>query len=340
MSMISSSLLFKIDETCREFSNLGDKTKPFANKTVILFGDPLQLPSMGRPLFCSSKFKMFRIYNLKTIVRQQGDMAFAEILQSIRMGVVTKEAEEALRGRVIDRLDYKDLVEKRTTIVFSTRRACDEMNQQILDNIEGEEHVFTAIDTSMGNTQLSEVQKLRLEGKPEKFRTVIRLKVNATVVLRRNLDVAAGQVNGRRAIVEQICKDHTNAYNNYVMLQSLDGKERWAVKPIRQTIEDYGQDPYQRWQLPIDLGFASTVHRVQGMTLDDIVISLDETFFDSGQAYVALTRTKRLDQIRLLKFDKRAIFLDDYYRSLVTWMSHMDVHNTEGDKQYPFPRWT
>ena len=41
------------------------------------------------------------------------------------------------------------------------------------------------------------------------------------------------------------------------------------------------------------LGFAATVHRVQGMTVNDIIIKLDRSFFASGQAYVALTTNQK-----------------------------------------------
>ena len=47
----------------------------------------------------------------------------------------------------------------------------------------------------------------------------------------------------------------------------------------------------QRIQFPIALSWACTVHKVQGLTLDNIVVSLDlrkQRSFNYGQIYVAL----------------------------------------------------
>ena len=342
MSMIDNSVFSTIEDLCRHFVDFKDpfllKNKFFADKSVIIFGDPLQLPSHGIPLFCGKLFRLFNIYNLRTIVRQK-DVEFTRILSSIRMGIVTPEAERAFKSRLITNFDYKELIDKRQTIVVSLRRDCDTMNDDVLSHLEGEEFVFNAIDTSASGTQLTEHQEEKLSERKDLYPRVLKLKVNATVILRRNINTAEGLVNGRVAIVESITQDSEYPKNDFVILRSLDGKQRFPIQRKEQSIEDFGQKSYVRFQLPIVLGFAATVHRVQGMTVNDIIIKLDRSFFASGQAYVALTRTRSLDQIRLLAFDKDAVILKPFYKQLITWMDEMDVFNKNGNKQYPFPAW-
>ena len=71
-----------------------------------------------------------------------------------------------------------------------------------------------------------------------------------------------------------------------------------------------------REQFPLILGWAITVHRVQGMTISSNVFVLDSTFFASGQAYVALSRVKKSAQLHLLAFDPDNAIIVSNVRSL------------------------
>ena len=70
-----------------------------------------------------------------------------------------------------------------------------------------------------------------------------------------------------------------------------------------------------RTQFPVTLAWACTVHKVQGLMLDKIVISFalnKQRAFQNGQAYVALSRVRTLDGLFILdKFDPNQIRADD-----------------------------
>ena len=56
-------------------------------------------------------------------------------------------------------------------------------------------------------------------------------------------------------------------------------------------------------QFPITLTWACTVHNVQGLTLDKIVISFElvkQRFFNYGQVYVAISRSTTSEGIHIL----------------------------------------
>ena len=52
-------------------------------------------------------------------------------------------------------------------------------------------------------------------------------------------------------------------------------------------------------QFPVALGWAITIHKSQGMTLDSVRIDLGRGAFCSGQTYVALSRCRTLEGISL-----------------------------------------
>jgi ATP-dependent DNA helicase PIF1 len=60
----------------------------------------------------------------------------------------------------------------------------------------------------------------------------------------------------------------------------------------------------QQW-VPLRPGWAITIHKCQGMTLDSVVVNATRSFFAPGQVYVGLSRARSLDRFLLRRALRR-----------------------------------
>ena len=67
-----------------------------------------------------------------------------------------------------------------------------------------------------------------------------------------------------------------------------------------------------RLQYPITLAWATTIHKVQGLTLDEIVVDMRGGRFSPGQAHVAFSRLKSLQGLHILNFNAASIKKSSY----------------------------
>ena len=64
-----------------------------------------------------------------------------------------------------------------------------------------------------------------------------------------------------------------------------------------------------RIQFPLTLAWALTIHKVQGLTVNKIVVSMQHSY-NCGQAYVAFSRVRSLKELYLLDFDPTKIMVN------------------------------
>ncbi len=97
-------------------------------------------------------------------------------------------------------------------------------------------------------------------------------------------------------------------------LVKLNSGRQVIAEPEEWIIEGETGDLLASYsQIPLGLAWAITIHKSQGMTLDAAEIDLSQTF-ELGQGYVALSRLKSLEGLKLLGMNDMSLRLDPLAR--------------------------
>jgi ATP-dependent DNA helicase PIF1 len=285
MSMMSGQFFDLLEAVARRVRG---NNRPFGGIQLILCGDFHQLPPVSKDpatrrfaFEAESWGRCVRASVQLTRVFRQRDGDFIDILAQIRSGAIPEASLRSLLARCSAPLDLDDGI--RPTQLFTHRADVDAINQRELADLPGDAVVFNALDTGNSDALAAACPAPR----------TLRLKLGAQVMLNRNISARQGLVNGARGVVERF----TPGGMPVVRFAASDAaitisRERWTVRVG-------GQEAASRAQVPLALAWAVTVHKSQGLTLDRVEVSLDRAF-EAGMAYVALSRARSLEGLRIV----------------------------------------
>lgn len=83
------------------------------------------------------------------------------------------------------------------------------------------------------------------------------------------------------------------------------GRE-YTITPVGFSSEIDKLGTAARIQIPLNLAWAITIHKSQGMSIDRLVVKVDDCFAE-GQAYVALSRATSKDGLQIQGFTNRCV---------------------------------
>ena len=209
------------------------------------------------------------------------------------------------------------------TKLFSTNKEVDAENKRCLDLLgpaAGPRVKFIAKDKSMlnSNTTKKKCGVGIMPDCPAQKKVVLRL--GAQVILLKNVDQNCGLVNGCRGVVKGFTKDGSQLpivefyvgrkYPGSSITSSLSSsstssqRQPVITRTVRRTTWESKSGSTvlaSREQIPLRLAYALTVHKCQGQTLPSAHVSFKTSAFTSGQAYVALSRTERVEDLDIGK---------------------------------------
>lgn len=291
VSMLLPELFDKLEELARM---LRESVKPFGGIQLILTGDMLQLPPVKSEKFCFEAEKWDKCIEHTIYLREnlrQNDKFFQECLTEARLGFLSCKNEKLLKSRENAKLENE--VGIIPTKILSLNMEVDEINYNQMNKLDTDLYEY--------EIEIDNLKKPYMLEKIKKNCNMVDnlyLCIGAQVMLLTNLDIEAGFVNGSRGVVIKFIDD-------IPVVKFMNGFE---VSIDYHTIEIEENDDILCviTQIPLRVAYAVSAHKIQGQTLDCCEINL-KNFFDYGQAYVALSRVRNINCLRLKNFEKNKI---------------------------------
>ena len=316
ISMVSPDLLDAIDILARYARR---NNEPFGGIQIVAIGDLFQLPPVitreATQYYLSeyghqnAYFFDSNVYRRANFIKFGFDFVYRQNDTSLLENLVR------LRNNDTGALDFFnslriDDAERRSNAVIITpfRAVAERINSTRLAQIPQPEVVYNGVIS--GNFSDRDV--------PAPL--ALTLKVGALVVFVKNGDKWH---NGSMGIVRSMA-----ARDITVQLLS-DSQEVVSVRPEKWQKIEYSRDENDRLieteigsykQFPLNLGYAMTIHKAQGKTLDAVVVDISRGAFAHGQVYVALSRTRHSSDMHISSilrprdviFDERVLeFVND-----------------------------
>lgn len=292
ISMLSGQTLSMVDAVCREVRRSPDRA--FGGMQVVLVGDFFQLPPISKGKQATFAFNSPSWDDLHPVLcylteqHRQDDKKFLSVLASIRAGDWDASTVSTIVSRQTDIEDLSEDVPR----LYTHNVDVDALNAAKLTALAGAAKSFRMEGTG-APTVIEGLKRGCLS--PE----LLSLKEGAVVMGTKNIP-ALGLVNGTRGIVLRFERG-----TGYPVIETLDGREI-TVAPADWEVEENGKVRARISQIPLRLAWAITVHKSQGMSMDEAAVDLGRAF-EYGQGYVALSRVRRLSGLHVLGWSEQAL---------------------------------
>ncbi len=336
ISMLPAYLFTKLDAVLK-WARMNNK--PFGGVQLILTGDFLQLPPVSRPTDTvdtgySITTQAWKEANIICCYMDKTHRAADQNLKYLLAAIASGRAKELPKAAslVKSRVGGRDMMDpdKAYTTLFTTNQNVDKFNEAEL--AKNKNIAVTSKIEFVKGTKEQITKAIKKFGVPEAF----TFKVGATVMMTSNMTTAQGDqlANGSIGVVRSVIHGIPRVqFNSGITIsvekKSYSDKKKVSYKdPLTGKEVQYDEVVAEVKQLPLRLGYAITVHRSQGQTLDGVVCDLSKVF-TSGLGYVALSRVRNMDDLIITGWNDKAYALDPLSRKIANYVKRQAVKTRE-----------
>lgn len=314
VSMVRPDMLDAIDLLCKKLRH--DK-RPFGGIQIVLIGDVYQLPPVitkaSEELFIK-KYGTNDVYFFDSDAYKAGNFKMVEFSKTYRqqdedllenLNNIKNKTNLASAISYFNSCKFTQQAQFDFSIILTPyRKNAEIINQNKLNELTTKEKTYEAkLSGTFINAKESNypVQKS------------LKLKENALVMFTKNNGTL--WVNGSLGVISELNKRTikvkllSTGEVVTVMPETWEDKKYTTSTTLKMNEETYEMEKKDVIieevvgtfrQFPLQLGYAITIHKAQGKTLDLVSIDLGRGAFTHGQLYVALSRTRHKKDINVV----------------------------------------
>lgn len=215
-------------------------------------------------------------------IMRQSDEEMINALNSIRK----KDGNYRKALKYINDIGTENKPTGEPLFLCSTNKDADFINQERYEELEGEGQIY--FGKCYGKTK--DIMMVPLE---------LKCKIGMKVLICAN-NAQKGYFNGQTGFIK-------NLFDELISVELSDGevvhveKYTWEESDYVVKNEKLERTVVGRYvNFPIKIGYAVTIHKSQGLSLDSACIYTGRGLFAHGQGYVALSRLRTMDGLCLI----------------------------------------
>ncbi|CAF4974012.1 unnamed protein product, partial [Rotaria sp. Silwood1] len=314
VSLIQAKLWGAMHARLTQIMGIHSNTAIFGNVGIIAIGDFYQCAPVASSSIYSSLLwsDHFEYIELKINERQKTNSSFSQMLNRIRklkkkedMSKEDRDSLEKCHQRYLHKEYHSESLH-----LFAKNIQVDAHNEEMIEKICTNIRTFYEVNRNDKEIKQNESKHTK------KINKSLRLAKNARVMITKNICVNDGLANGVTGrIVEFV--ENNNAHVSHIIIKCdspkvgrlhrvscphCHGRDTICVIRESDSIDQQDFDVRSRKaikQFPLRLSWAMTIHKAQGITVDQVVISTKD-FFGSGMGYTALSRVRTLEGLFLI----------------------------------------
>ena len=249
-SLLSNKLLHTLNDILHKVR--WDKPNPFGGITMLLVGDPLQLPAVDLDILDSALFRNDFVPFVLTEVMRHDDEQFIDLLNRVRIGEETDDDQLTLQQRIAPNNDVSLQDLEDAPMLVGRRNAMHRWNEHFMAQLGSNIVTFNATYVGIGGAGTNQAMCNSRNRRVLPQQVFVAAGMRARLI--RNVSIQNRLVNSTMVVIKRWSNDG-------IVVSPIGRTRKYPICRFQQKVPVYGPSVQVKiLQFLMLTGYACTVH--------------------------------------------------------------------------------